>query len=161
VRRVVTIVYLFILWFLLTWAWNAQSLIVGGVVALSLGLVYGRLFATDTAKILQPKRWLWFGIYIPIFVWEMAKANFDVAYRVVHPKMPIRPGIVKVRTRIKSELGRVFLANSITLTPGTFTIDIKGEYLYIHWLFTRCTGLEEASQAIVGPFEKYIIKIFD
>jgi multicomponent Na+:H+ antiporter subunit E len=91
----------------------------------------------------------------------MAKANFDVAYRVLHPKMPIAPGIVKVKTKLKSEMGKVFLANSITLTPGTFTIDLKDEFLYIHWIYVRYKDVDKATQNIVSLFEKYLIKIFD
>jgi multicomponent Na+:H+ antiporter subunit E len=115
----------------------------------------------DTRKLFQPARWFWAFVYGWVFLWEMIKANFDVAYRVVHPRMPIRPGIVKVRTRIRSEMGRVFLANSITLTPGTFTVDIKDDVLYIHWIFVRHTDLEKASENIVGPFESLLIRIFD
>ncbi|MCJ7813461.1 Na+/H+ antiporter subunit E, partial [bacterium] len=68
---------------------------------------------------------------------------------------------VKIRTSIKSDMGKVFLANSITLTPGTFTIDLKDEYLYIHWIYVRYIDIEKATQQIAGPFEKYLIKIFD
>ncbi len=91
----------------------------------------------------------------------MTKANFDVAFRVLHPKRPINPGIVKIKTRIKSEMGKTFLANSITLTPGTFTVDIKDEFLYIHWINVKTTDVEEASRTIAGRFEKFLIKIFD
>ena len=67
----------------------------------------------------------------------------------------------KVKTKIKSEMGKVILANSITLTPGTFTIDLKDEYLYIHWINVRYKDIEKATQEIVGRFEKFLIKIFD
>ena len=63
-------------------------------------------------------------LYAFVFLFEMAKANLQVAYLVLHPKMPIHPGIVRVKTGIQSELGRTFLANSITLTPGTLTVDL-------------------------------------
>ena len=91
----------------------------------------------------------------------MAKANFDVAYRVLHPKMPISPGIVKVKTGLKSEMARTFLANSITLTPGTMTVDIKDDHLYIHWINVRHTEVEDASKDIVSRFEPLLKKIFD
>jgi multicomponent Na+:H+ antiporter subunit E len=91
----------------------------------------------------------------------MAKANFDVAYRVLHPKMPISPGIVKVKTKLKSEIGIAFLANSITLTPGTFTVDLKGQHLYIHCINVKHMDVEEASKDILERFEKLLIKIFD
>jgi multicomponent Na+:H+ antiporter subunit E len=93
----------------------------------------------------------------------MIKANFDVAYRVVHPKLPIKPGIVKVKTKLKSDTGLTFLANSITLTPGTMSVDIDKEngYLYIHWINVKSTDLEKATEIIVSRFEKILEKIFE
>ena len=160
-RRIILILFSFVVWLGLTWTLNWQSLVAGGVVSITVGLVFGPLFVTAPGKVFQFQRWFWFFLYIPVFVWEMAKANFDVAYRVLHPKMPINPGIVRVKTKIKSEMGKVFLANSITLTPGTFTVDLKDESLYIHWINVRYKDVEEATQNIVGRFEKYLLKIFD
>jgi multicomponent Na+:H+ antiporter subunit E len=93
----------------------------------------------------------------------MIKANFDVAYRVVHPKLPIKPGIVKVKTRLKSDTGLTFLANSITLTPGTMSVDIDREngYLYIHWINVKSADVEKATEIIVSRFEKILEKIFE
>ena len=160
-RKILLILFSFAVWLFLTWTLNWQSLVVGGVVSITVGLIFGNLFASAPAKVFQFQRWFWFIMYIPVFVWEMAKANFDVAYRVLHPKMPIKPGIVKVKTKLKSEMGKVFLANSITLTPGTFTIDLKDDFLYIHWINVRYKDIEKATQEIVGRFEKYLVKIFD
>jgi multicomponent Na+:H+ antiporter subunit E len=161
VQQIILILFSFIIWLGLTWTLNLQNLIVGGVVSILVGLLFGKLFTNEPYKVIQPKRWFWFLVYIPKFVWEMAKANFDVAYRVIHPMMPINPGIVKVKTRIKSEMGKAFLANSITLTPGTFTVDLKDQYLYIHCINVRHTDVDEASEDIVSRFEKLLIKIFD
>lgn len=161
VRRIILILFSSIVWLGLTWTLNWQNLVVGGVVSVLVGLLFGNLFLEAPGKVFQFQRWFWFIIYIPVFVWEMAKANFDVAYRVLHPKMPIQPGIVKVKTKIKSEMGKAFLANSITLTPGTFTVDIKDEYLYIHCIRVRFKDVEKASKDIVGRFEPLLLKIFD
>jgi len=161
VRRFILTIFSFAVWLMLTWRFNWQNLVVGGVVAICVGLIFGNFFVSAPAKVFQFKRWFWFVVYLPVFFWEMAKANFDVAYRVLHPKMPIRPGIVKVKTNIKSEMGKTFLANSITLTPGTLTVDIKDQYLYIHWINVKHKDLEKASNYIVGRFEKYLIKVFD
>jgi multicomponent Na+:H+ antiporter subunit E len=93
----------------------------------------------------------------------MIKANLDVAYRVIHPKLPIKPGIVKVKTKLRSEAALTYLANSITLTPGTFTIDVDQEngYLYIHWIWVKSDDIEEATEIIVRRFEKILEKIFE
>jgi multicomponent Na+:H+ antiporter subunit E len=85
-----------------------------------------------------------------------------VVYRVFHPKMPINPGIVKVRTNLKSKSGRVILCNSITLTPGTLSVDIdKDGYIYIHWINVMSQDIEEASKLIVVNFEKILMRIFE
>jgi len=151
----------FIVWMLLTWNFHWENLVIGGIVAVMIGLLFGKNFVDEPMKILNPVRWFYMLVYIPLFVWEMTKANFDVAYCVIHPKMPIDPGIVRVKTRLKSEMGRTFLANSITLTPGTFTIDIKKDILYIHCIKVPATDLETATEKIVKRFEKLLLKIFD
>jgi multicomponent Na+:H+ antiporter subunit E len=77
--------------------------------------------------------------------------------------MPIRPGIVKVKTSLKSTEARTALANSITLTPGTFTVDLDDEEgaLYVHWLAVKAEDEEEATREIVSRFEPLLARIFD
>ncbi len=68
-----------------------------------------------------------FIIYVVWELWQILLANFDVAYRVLHPKMPIDPSVIEFDTSLRSDLAIVTLANSITLTPGTITINIEQE----------------------------------
>jgi multicomponent Na+:H+ antiporter subunit E len=75
--------------------------------------------------------------------------------------MPIRPGIVKVKTSLKSELAKMLLANSITMTPGTISVDIIDDYLYIHWIFIKSEDPDVYTDIIIGAFEKYIKKIIE
>jgi multicomponent Na+:H+ antiporter subunit E len=161
VKKVLLALFAFIVWMLLTWNFHWENLMVGGAVAVMIGLLFGNNFIDHPLKVLHPVRWFFMLLYIPLFLWEMTKANFDVAYRVIHPKMPINPGIVRVKTKIQSEMGRTFLANSITLTPGTFTIDIKKDILYIHCINVPATELEAATEKIVKRFEKLLLRIFD
>jgi multicomponent Na+:H+ antiporter subunit E len=88
-------------------------------------------------------------------------SNFDVARRVLSPKLDINPGIVKVRTRLKNPVGRLILANSITLTPGTLSVDIVDDHLYIHWVDVKAQDVEQASRRIAASFEKFLEVIFD
>jgi multicomponent Na+:H+ antiporter subunit E len=112
-------------------------------------------------KFIQPQRYFWLLVYLVIFTWECIKANFDVAYRVLHPAMPIKPGIVKVQMELKSEFARTMLANSITMTPGTISVDIIDDILFVHWIYVKSDDPAEYSQKIAGRFEKYIKKIFE
>ena len=94
--------------------------------------------------------------YVFAFSWALIKSNLDVAFRVIKPSLPINPGIVKVKTKLKTPIGKMMLANSITLTPGTITVDIKDDTLYIHWIDVTSTDIEEATKNIVVSFEKYL-----
>ena len=97
-----------------------------------------------------------------MFSWYVIIANLDVLYRVVHPDMPIRPGIVKVKTTLTNPAGRAMLANSITLTPGTMTVDMTDDgYLYIHWINVKSEDIEEATRQIVSKFEGVLRRIFE
>ena len=98
-----------------------------------------------------------------MFTWECLKANIDVAYRVIHPSSPIKPGIVKVKSSLTSDTALTFLANSITLTPGTLTVDIDKNqgFLYVHWINVWTEDMEEATKKIVYRFEKVLKKIFE
>jgi multicomponent Na+:H+ antiporter subunit E len=67
---------------------------------------------------------------------------------------------VKVRTKLKSGIGRTILANSITLTPGTMTVEIRDEFLYIHWIDIKTDDIDTATEAIVSKFERHLEVIF-
>ena len=91
--------------------------------------------------------------YYGYFLRELFKSNLKMAAIVLSPSLPITPGIVKVRTRLKSRMGRLMLANSITLTPGTLTVEMTGEWLYIHCVTLGATDIEAATADIVSGFE--------
>jgi multicomponent Na+:H+ antiporter subunit E len=160
-RYITVFILSLILWLLLTFKITVPNLIVGSVASLICSAIFARFFISNVYKLLQPHRYFWFIVYLAVFIWECIKANFDVAYRVLHPAMPIRPGIVKVRTTLKSELAKTLLANSITMTPGTIAVDIIGDDLYIHWIYVRSEDPEIYTGMITGAFEKYIKRIIE
>lgn len=94
--------------------------------------------------------------YFGYFLLALVKANLRVAGLVLSPALPINPGFVKVHTRLKSPMGRLLLANSITLTPGTLTVEIEGEWLYVHWVTADTPDIEGATHEIVEGFEQYL-----
>ena len=97
------------------------------------------------------------------FVWliyEIVQSNLQVAYLVLHPKLPIEPGLLRFRTRLQSRVGHILLANSITLTPGTITVDLtEGTYL-VHALVPDAAGslleakMQSKLEAIFGEPEE-------
>lgn len=168
-RKSTTVIVCFILWFLLVWpfdpitgGFDLPATIVGVAVSVLVGLLLGDKVEEKFALSTMLRRFVWMIIYVPIFLYYMFLANLDVLYRVIHPDMPIRPGIVKVRTNLKSSVARTMLANSITLTPGTLTVDITDDgYLYIHWINVKKDDLEGATKQIVSRFEKILRRAFE
>lgn len=76
-------------------------------------------------------RWI---VYVPYLIWEITKANLQVAYIVLHPSLPIDPSVERFRPAVPVGLPVTTLANSITLTPGTVTVDVRGREFHVHAL---------------------------
>jgi multicomponent Na+:H+ antiporter subunit E len=98
--------------------------------------------------------------YVALFLREVMTANLDVAYRVLAPSLPIQPAVVELPLRVESDLAITTIANSITLTPGTLTMDYDDETntIYIHASDAR------NRDAVVEPiraWEDYALRIFD
>jgi len=146
---------------MLTWSIQWREVAVGIVIALIAELMLGDIFPSGAVKILYPRRLFWLVIYTVKFIGFVIKANFDVAYRVLNLYLPIRPGIVKVKTKLKTDMARTFLANSITLTPGTLTVDCVGDHLYIHWINIVSEDPQEETEIIVRRFERLLERIFE
>ncbi len=98
--------------------------------------------------------------YLIVFIIALINSNLDVARRVLTPSLPINPGIVKFKTKLTTNYSKMVLANSITLTPGTLTIDIVDDTFYIHWIDVKTTDPEKAFTEIAEQFEKILLKIF-
>ena len=166
-RRLIYFILAFIVWLILIWPFSAdgvdmQVVLAGIVASVIVAFLFHEVLPEEHHVFLSPRRIFWFVVYIPVFFYYVILANFDVVYRALHPKMPIHPGIVKIKTRLKSDSGITALANSITLTPGTLTVDLTDDgYLYIHWINVKSTDIEEASKIIARKFEYFLEKIFE
>ncbi len=156
----VSFIIAFIFWILLNNTLDPMILGIGALLSLGLSLVFCARCDLFSEIKLTPAALLYTFIYIIVFLYELIKSNLDVARRVITPSLPINPGIVEVKTRLRSKMGRMILANSITLTPGTLTIDIVGDTLYIHWIDVQTRDTREATEKIVRKFEKYLEKIY-
>jgi len=153
-------VFLVIIWFALTSTFQWQNLAVGIVVSLIISFVLSKIYSKLGFPPMSIKRIAFFFIYLGVLFKEIIAANFDVAYRIIHPKMPIKPGIVVIKTALKQDIAKMILANSITLTPGTFTLDIIEDTLLIHWINVKTEDMEKATRMIGERFEKYLRIIF-
>lgn len=163
-----TSIFVYLFWVLFVWQGNfkniaAQELITGAVLSIILGYFTSPLFIKeDGFWIFKRGRILRLLAYVPFYFIELVKANIDVAKRAFTKN--INPGIVKIPTELKSDYGLAILANSITLTPGTITMEIVEEdnknYLYIHWINVETEEEEKGGEIIKGSFEKRIRRIF-
>ncbi len=160
-KRFLHFLILLLIWVLLTWSLHWQDLTVGVVIALLAQILLGDIFPVSAVNLFNPVRFFWMIIYAIVFVYYVIKANVDVAYRVLNIFLPIRPGIVKVRTSLKTDMARTFLANSITLTPGTLSVDIVGDHLYVHWINIVSEDPEKETEIIVQRFESLLERIFE
>ena len=155
------LIVVFVLWVLLFWSLELAVIGTGAFFALIVATALGDLFPERLHRLLDPRRWLFLMLYLPYFFYYCVLANIDVAIRVIHPDIPINPGIVKVRTTLTSEMAKTFLANSITLTPGTLTMDIDGQDLYIHWINVDTDDPAGHAAQICGRFEPLLRRIFE
>ncbi|MHC4571314.1 MAG: Na+/H+ antiporter subunit E [Planctomycetota bacterium] len=161
-RRLIYFVLAFIIWMLLTWSVDVQVVVAGLIASLVVAILFYEILPKEYSMFISPVRLFWFLVYVPVFFYYVIKANFDVVYRVLHPKMPIKPGIVKIKTSLKTEAGITALANSITLTPGTLTVDLTDDgFLYIHWINVKSDDIEQATKFIAQRFEWFLEKIFE
>ncbi len=156
------------LWLLLTVIWIAansslepENILTGAVIAAVLATICSRQSHVWQSLRVSPRRIWYFLLYTGAFVIEMMKANLNMLRYVYAPRIAIKPAVVEVKTRLKSPIGRLALANSIALTPGSLVLDIQGETLFIHWLDVPTDDPEETRRLIAGPFEDHLEKVFE
>ena len=154
-------IVMFLFWLLLTLNVTVWNIAAGVVASLIVTIFLNRYSLKVTKKVFQIQRYFWALLYLFIFLWECLKANLDVAYRVLHPGLPIKPGIVKAKSNLTSDIAKVFLANSITMTPGTITVDIVDDNFFIHWICVHSKDPEVYTHKILGRFEKFLKRIFE
>ncbi|MEE9124965.1 MAG: Na+/H+ antiporter subunit E [candidate division NC10 bacterium] len=148
-----------LIWCFLSGALNLANFVMGLLVGSLTVFWFRPFFPWHTSLLRLFRKVPAFLRYLRRFLYELAKANVQVAYLVLHPKMPIRPGIISFHTRHRSALGTTLLANSITLTPGTLTMDVSpdGRTLFIHTL--DVSNPEEVREGIRRGLEDYTLGV--
>lgn len=163
IKLTTVFICLWLAWIGLTGSLDVQELVVGAICAAFVtALSYELLFRGPMREKFQPKRWGYFLAYVPAYIWAELKAHAGVIYRILHPRMPIKPGIVRVPTELQTDFGITGLANAITMTPGTLSVEVNEEKpcLYVHWINVECVEPERTKAAIAKPFERFLTKVF-
>lgn len=147
-------------WLILNQSVDIEYLVLGAVISVLLAFMFCRGCSVFNDINFTPKAFVYTFMFLAVFIFELIKANFDIARIVLTPSLPIKPGIIKAKTKLKSRMARLILANSITLTPGTFTIDIIDDTLYIHCVHLDDADREKLGKKIIRKFEKYLEVIY-
>lgn len=163
-KKILAFAISFLMWMLLNWKIDASYIIIGVLAAAFATYIISDLLGESSLLFRDPRRMarLIF-VYVPLFLVGMLKAAVSVAFSILHPALPIRPGIVKVMTGLKTDRALTLLANTITLTSETLTVDIDRDagVLYVHWVDVKAKDVETATQLIVSRFEPLIKSIFE
>ena len=151
---------LFIIWMIANTSLALDTVIAGLVVSTLIALAFASF-----ARVYSDIRWspvviYHYLLYLGVFLIELVKANINVMRLVFSPRINIKPGIVEIKTGLKSPIGRLALANTITLTPGTLVVDIKDDSLFVHCINVSTTDQTEATEEIAGRFEKLLKVIY-
>lgn len=120
-------------WLFISGSADWQHWLTGIIIVTFLTLCWNQLFIGEQRK--TKITWRQVKIFIRYFIFlilEIVKANFIVACIVLNPKLPISPGLIALKISLQRDLPRVTYANSITLTPGTITVDLDGDRLLVH-----------------------------
>ncbi len=155
-RRIASIAVLFLFWLVITASLKPLDLLIGAVVAGAAGWWADRVLWPGESEPLPVAVWLRLPLYLAYLLKEIVVAAVYVAERVLDPRMGIAPAMQTHRARFSSDTARVAFANSITLTPGTLTVDVDGDVFVIHCLH------ESFSDAISsGDLERRVTATFD
>lgn len=158
-RRHYAVVFVvsFLVWLLLVGTLKPDELLAGLTVSTAVTLLFAPRFTIFTGLRLSPRLPLHILAYLGDFFVALVRANLELASRILRPSLPINPAFVEIRTGLRSPLGRMLLANTITLTPGTLTVDVDGDRLLIHWVYCPPgTDMQQATEQIAASFEAHL-----
>jgi multicomponent Na+:H+ antiporter subunit E len=152
----------YVAWLFFNLSIGASALLIGIPVALVSAAISSRfLFRSLEAKHFTPGRAIGIAIYSIDFAIALLKANWFMIKIILTPNPELKPAVLRLPLRTSSEFVTAGVSNSITLTPGTLTIDAKDEFLYVHWIVASELETEKAKGEIVGNFETNMKRIFE
>ena len=151
---VLTVLIMFAFWIFLSGEFSFILLLSGIISSLLVSYISHDLLIGGGDVKLRLIRIIRFIRFLPWLLWQIVLANIDLALRTLHPQMPINPILINIKNNLKTDLGMVILANSITLTPGTVTIDVNENEFLVHVIS------EKAAQSLIsGEMQARVKKI--
>ncbi|MGM0510321.1 MAG: Na+/H+ antiporter subunit E [Thermoplasmatota archaeon] len=167
-KMILTWITILVFWIIVSGSLHWQNILVGGSVAIIISaFMYENLTDDLRCEGNLVKKIVNLSIiqipqYIFIMAFQLIESNVKVAKHALF--MDIDPGIIKIESDLQSNTGTTILANSITLTPGTLTLDMHKKLnktnLYVHWIDMKTLNSEKAGDEIKGDVERWLKKIF-
>ncbi|WP_455235026.1 Na+/H+ antiporter subunit E [Thiogranum longum] len=143
-------IFLFAMWLLLSGHYTSMLLGLGMLSVVFVVLITLRVNLVDRELhplLIKPSA-LWYSLWLSR---EIVKSNIDVARRILDPRLPISPNMLEVKATQRTELGRVSYANSITLVPGTVSMNVENDIITVHAL-----TLEAAADLRRGEMDRRV-----
>lgn len=157
-KYIATFLALFLNWILWSGMFDAFHLSLGVISCVLVTFMsHDLLFSSEKFSSRHLTELTRFIRYIPWLSYQIVSSNIHVAYLALHPGMPIEPSIITFRTRLKKDISLAALANSITLTPGTITVEIREREYYI----VHCISKKVADDLLTGEMENRVAHIFE
>ena len=159
-RIAITFAVLFILWLLFTFSLDAFSIFAGLIGSLGISLITYKVFIPlhDASRNGFLPRPLSLIVFFLVLFYQLYSSSIKMLLTII--KGNPNPRIVHFRTRIRSDLARMVLSNSITFTPGTITLDLNDDHLTVHWFFCNTTHSKLAGELVKGKLEKHIQRVW-
>ena len=159
-RFLFTFLALFGAWLLFSSRTDRFSLIAGAAGALIIALLTFRVFIAEHDAALHgiiPRP-----LPLVLFFFYLIGSLYASSFRVLRGVITRRPSprIVHFRTRLRTDMARMVLCNSITFTPGTMTLDLNDDHLTVHWFFATTSHSRAAGEAVKGRMEKILGRIW-
>jgi len=156
-----TTLILLCIWLFLTLSFKPAELLLGFSISLIISISTHGSFTGNLFRLLNPGKLAAQVNYVLYFLGKMTMANIDVLFRVLSPAVPTKPGIVKASLSLRSERARNMVANSITLTPGTLTVEMTEDSIFVHWISLPEGDVHKETQKMVDGFAERLRRIFE
>lgn len=159
-RFILTTLYLWFGWLLFSWSIAPRTLLLGLIHSTVIALLTYRIFIEhdEVARRSHVPRIPVLLLYVLHLVFQMYIASFRVLWQILRGR--INPGVVHFRTRLRSDVARLALTSSITLTPGTITLLLDDDHLIVHWLDARTSHSRYAWSLVAESHERLLKRIW-
>ena len=165
-QKISAFIFLMIVWIIFSGKITVDVLIIGSAASLLVTLFFSDMLFREVHRELPwyhyLRKLLLLLLFIPVFFYEAITAALKVSKHVFEKDPSFNPGIVKVKTELTDITGLSLLANLITLTPGTLTLDYdrSEKAYYIHWIDVETVEEAEMKKKIIARFERWVGVIF-